>query len=149
MNVEIPHYLFHGSGADFDDIIENGLIAQVGAWTKSVLGTLHDHDSPAVWLTDKIGMAGHYAVNNYNRLSRGGTIFVIDTDYLAHEKFVFVDEDYKYPIDDDGDEDRATHYAYADNIPPEAIVDSIYVEDYTIAMDKFGPRYGGIPEEEF
>jgi len=148
--MKIPPFLFHGTPADIDDIMQAGLIAQVGEWTKSVLGKLHDVSAPAVWLTEKVGMAYYYAINSHIPLHYYGTIIVIDTSGLDPAKFIHVQEGYCYPATAEGDDDYSTHYAYAGDIPPEAIIDSLYVDgrdadSFDRAVDMIGSKYGGMP----
>jgi len=136
----IPKFLFHGTSSSIEDFEESGLIAQIGKWTESVFGSLHNCTIPAVWLTDKAGMAYHYAVNNHVINQDWGTILVIETSGLDMSKFILVDPGYAYPINDNGDEDHATHYAYAGNIPADAIIDQLPVDgtrkgDFDEALD--------------
>lgn len=148
--IRIPPFLFHGTPADVDDIMQAGLVSQVGEWTRSVLGRLHDVSAPAVWLTDKVGMAYYYAINSHIPMHSYGTIIVIDTSGLDPSGFIHVKEGYCYPATAEGDEDDSTHYAYAGDIPPEAIVDSFAAAgrdagDFDRAIEEIGSEYGGMP----
>lgn len=120
-------YLFHGTSGDYEPsaVGIDPLMGELGtAYAKAAEKQLfdwHGVKSPAVWVSDRVGGARHYATDSRSS-SKQGWVYVIDSKKLKDDRVYFGGSGGDY-VDDEGDYHSHNEFAFAGKIPPEAIVD--------------------------